>query len=331
MNGSIDLRTKVDFSNVKKKINLQAIARGCEPLMSCILPDDGWVFCGSDLESGEPTITAQYTQDPLVKYFAFEGEGKEPRYSDDGQTFMCNDPYLALAAVTPLGRPLVEKAMKEGIDGVPFGKFWISTQEPGKNCFLKKTRKIHKPFYLGLDYGLGWRTLRANAAKEGVKLTEAEARGIHEAFWDMTPRKKAFKTLCEDKVASQGYINNPFGFRGRPTPRNAFNFMIQSSVNPVVDILCQFWEAECEHDKRFTQPPRFFTLVHDEVIYQVRIEDVKCFKECLDKALDRLRALLKWNVPVRAGFAVARNLYLAKDGESREALDDLGVDTSYLD
>lgn len=315
-----------------KTVNIQAIARGYAPLMSCVVPDEGRVFVGSDLESAEPSISAQYSQDPLIRYFAFEGEGKKPRYNEDKTVFLCDDPYVALAAVTPMGRPIVEELIREGVEGMAFEDFWVSTSEPGKKCKLKTIRKLAKPWYLGLGYGMGPKTLMKNSAESGNIITLKQARQIHAAYWNMLPKVKAFAVLCEKRMGEKGYIANPFGFRGRPDAHKAFNFQIQSSVNPIIDLLCGFIEAECSKvQDLFVEPIKFFTLIHDEFVYQVRKEDVGLYHECFKKALVTLNKIMNWSVPLRAGFAIADNFYNAKDGLSKEGVQALGVNTDWME
>lgn len=295
--------------------NLQAIHRGFEPLTGNIKARPGHVFVGSDIESAEPSITAQFSGDPLVRYFAFEGEGKKPFYKDG--IFFCDDPYVSLAAMTPMGRDTIRKVYEEGVDGQDFGDFWINNAEPGKILF-KKVRKMHKPWYLGLGYGMGPKKLKEGSDEAGMPISFKDAKDIYMAYWNMIPYVRRFAEKCSNLVEKQGYINNVFGFHMRPDSHNGFNAIIQSSVNTVMDLFCEYIE-----DNGFADA--FRCLIHDEALFEVKIEDLPRFLEVKEQAQKYVQDFLQWDVPMRFGAAIGTTFYEAKEGLSDDKLRELGI------
>lgn len=296
-------------------LNIQALHRGYEPLAGCIVPEKDHVFIGSDIESAEPSVTAQLSGDPLVKYWAYEGEGKKPYYKNG--IFFCDDPYVSFAAMTPMGRDTIKEVYDKGYNGVSLQEFWVNNAEPGKILF-KKVRKMHKPWYLGMGYGMGATKLQAESEDAGAPITKEQAESIHEAYWSMIPYVKAFAERCADLRTKQGYINNPFGFHMRPEPHNSFNAVIQSSVNTIMDLYCEYIE-----DNGF--PDAFRVLIHDEAIFEVHKDRIKEFMEVRQKAQDYVNSVLQWDFPMRFGAVIGTNFYEAKEGLSDEVLRERGI------
>lgn len=304
-------------------LNLQAIARGHKPLVGSIVPRPGHVFVGMDIESAEPTIIAQLSGDPFVRYFTFEGIGKKPFYKDG--IFYCDDQYVSLAAMVPKFKDQIRKVFEEGVDGQDFGDFWINTPEAGKVIF-KNFRKPAKAWDLGIGYDLGAPGLRDDSESKGFPITLKEAITIRESYWKMRPYVYTFKKECERNYRKFGYISTPFGFRSRPTDDyKCMNGQIQASVNPIINTFALYLESLHEYHHAY-----FVACIHDEIIWECPIELVHKFYECKQKAQQKLNKMLDWDIPLRFGFVVGRSFYEAKEGISKEIQGSLGINTNYL-
>lgn len=299
------------------------MARRYAPLMETVVPKQGHVFVASDLVSAEPTIAAQYSKDPLMRYFAFEGTGKKPYYNENESVFFCDDVYISLAAVVPLWKPIIKQVIQNGVEGQNFQDFWVTNFEPGKKIKeFKSIRTLSKGLYLSMNYGMLPASIMKSANNMGANFTLKDAQTLYDSYWGMLPKVQQFANRCARKVKTDGFIVTPFGFHGKPLPKNAYNFMIQSSVNPIIDLLCTFTEENCDMEAIDYQ---FITIIHDEFVYECPIHQVNGFYHALQKAEKRLNATLNWEVPLRAGFTISENFYQIKEGMSLEKQHELGI------
>jgi len=304
-------------------LNLQAIARQYEPLVSSLVPRPGYVFVGNDIESAEPSIIAQYSNDPFMRYLAYEGIGKKPFYKDD--IFFCDDQYIALAAITPMFQTEIKRKFLEGVNGRTFGDFWVNTPEAGKLLF-KKQRKAAKAWDLGLGYGLSPKGLVKNSLEKGFPITLAQAKQIYNAYWRMRAYVQTFSEMTKKYYKKYKHVCTPFGFRSRPSKDyKCMNALIQGSVNPIIDMFTMYLEEEF-----YKHGAHFLVCIHDEVMWECPISKVKLFNMCKNNAQKKLNDFLQWDIPLRFGFVVGRNFFEAKDGISEQEQAKLGIDTSYL-
>ena len=304
-------------------LNLQAIARQYKPLVENLTPRPGYVFVGNDIESAEPSIIAQFTSDPFMRYLAFEGIGKKPFYKDG--IFFCDDQYISLAAITPMFKNKIKKKYLEGVNGQTFGDYWVNTPEAGKILF-KNERKPAKGWDLGLGYGLSPKGLVKNSLEKGYPITLAQAKEIYNAYWRMRAYVYTFSEEMKKSYKKYKYVMTPFGFRSRPSKAyKCMNAIIQGSVNPIIDMFTLYLEEEFERHNA-----HFLVCIHDEVMWECPIEKVGLFHQCKNEAQKKLNEFLQWDIPLRFGFVVGRNFYEAKEGISLKEQRKLGINTNYL-
>lgn len=280
-------------------LNIQGLARKEKGLMSCLIPKPGNVFVSIDLAAGEPTVIAHYSQDRLYKAFAFDLVGKQPYL--DGDLLMIDDPYLAYASISPLGKAAVQDALKDGLC-----ERWAAESEHFKQR-LKKVRALHKTVFLAKVYGQGARGTVNFAADQGIALDFQTSKILHHNFWyDLFPQVRMLGERLEVQFKRQGYLLNEFGYRMVPERENlALNYTIQSSVSGIIKLFDQFVLDEAPK-------ATWVTVIHDEQIWQIPEERVEDFRQCVQRATKRLNEFLAWSVEIRTGFAPGNNLYEAK-------------------
>ncbi len=285
-------------------LNVQALARRSPFLMRCLIPDDDYIFVSQDASAGEPSILTQYTGDPMYRYFCFDGVGKRPYY--DGDTLMIGDVYLAYASVCPLFKDEVRLIFNSWRhSNRTFAEQWTIDPEPCKDA-LKKVRKNAKWICLAFGYGLGPRGLYNKALEAGLKVTQRLCKDSHTAYWGLFSGIKAYCHQLEAHVESEGWFENPFGYRFAPTEsRKAFNGMVQSSVSGLFNWYSDLLAAE------FPQAI-YIVTVHDENIYSCPKHLVDDFKTAQLRVADSINSQLNWSIKMRFGFVTGQNLYEAK-------------------
>lgn len=287
-------------------VNIQALARRDEKLMSALLPESGYVFVSTDMSAGEPSIISQYTKDAKYKYFCFDGVGKRPYY--DGSLLMIDDIYLAYASVCPIFSADIRRITEEyTYNGLSFYEAWVQNPDLIKeDKRVKSIRKNSKWICLGFGYGLGGKSLYNKAIEAGLNVTPKQCKDAFLTYWDLFEGIRAYAKNLEQYVTEHKWFNNPFGYRFVPTePRKAFNGMVQSSVSSLFHwfgILMSHYCAEA----------LYIVTIHDEDIYMVPEHGVKHYHSALKQVTDHINKELKWDVDLRFGAKDGRNLFEAK-------------------
>ncbi len=284
-------------------VNVQALSRRDHGLMSRLLPDPGFVFVGSDMSAGEPTIITEFTKDQNYKYFCFDGVGKRPFY--DGNLMKIDDIYLAYASVCPMFAADMKTAFDTGWEGLSFADWWMKDPEYVKGK-LKKIRKNAKWILLGLGYGLGAKSLYPKALEAGLKVTMKDCKGAFDIYWWLFSDIKAYADRLEKHTKKVGWFENPFGYRFAPTEyRKCFNGMIQSSVSGLFH-----WYGILM--KEINPFALYVTTIHDENIYMCPEDKVEDFAKGLKRLTEHINSELKWSVDLRFGIVTGKNLYECK-------------------
>ena len=132
-----------------------------------------------------------------------------------------------------------------------------------------------------------------------------ECEEFFETYWHLFSKVRLFAVKCSKYVRKQGYIVNPFGFRVTPKPNNAFNALIQSTVNGVIQHSLKILQEEAPYYE-------FISPYHDELIGQIPEDMLEHFKQAHKNSQIRLNEMLEWTVPIRLGLATGKNMYEAK-------------------
>lgn len=286
-------------------LNVQGLARREESLMGAIKARPRHSFVSVDLSAGEPTIITHFSKDPNYFNATFGMVGKAPFY-DDNEVLQIDDIYLMGASVSPVGRDAIFDAFHSTFDGLSFADMWLKDPEFIKKE-LKSTRAFHKILILGLGYSMGPKKMCESAFQAGYVLSMKDAKAMFKAYWGtLFPKVKSLATRLESQYKQTGFLINPFGYRIVPDPSyKALNYFIQSSVNGIMAAL---------NIKFFALAPyaKFVTVIHDELIIEVPDDKLEDAREAMRLATESLNQDLGWQVNVRTGWAVGKDLYTAK-------------------
>lgn len=175
----------------------------------------------------------------------------------------------------------------------PNTRFHTSTGYVAHNC-------------LAFGYGLGPKGLYNKAIEAGLKVTPRLCKDSYAAYWSLFNGIKAYCRQLEAHVESEGWFENPFGYRFAPTEsRKAFNGMVQSSVSGLFNWYSDLLAAEFPS-------ARYLTTIHDENLYACPKDKVAEFKEAQNRVAKAINDQLQWSIEMRFGFVVGQNLYEAK-------------------
>jgi len=280
------------------KINIQALARKDKGLMSCLVSDPGMQTVSVDAVAGEPTITCHFSRDPMYKYACFDGVGKAPYFNPQG-VLMIDDIYLMTASVSPIGSEAILDAFHNARydEGRTFADQWLVDAEVVKKN-LKKLRFIHKILCLGLGYSLGPKQMVEHARVNGYKLSLADAKKFFKVYWALFAQVRTFGNYLEKRLAEDGHIINPFGYRLIPDPSyKALNYFIQSSLSGVMHALgAKFFGAAPDAHLK--------SVIHDEFVFDIPIGTEDFHRTLMNDSVKSLNSDLKWSINVRTGWAV---------------------------
>jgi hypothetical protein len=284
-----------------KSPNILALARRDE-IMSYLKPDPGYVLVSSDGCSCEPTVTAALSGDSLYTYAALTGIGQPLKYS--GDILMIPDIYTMTMSVSPAGKDFLRNHI-DSVGGIEkFSQMYLTDQEAAMKP-LKKMRTLFKVVVLASTYGAQPKRIYKILTEAGEDVTQDQCQAIWEAFWGLFAGVAALKKRCERLVKRQGYLVNPFGYRQTPNPRDAFNALIQSSVNPIITLYENYLMEQ--------NPDYIYVVrVHDEAIFQVPIDKVDGIKQAIFDAEERVNQDIQWPVRLRFGMAIGNNFLEAK-------------------
>ncbi len=276
------------------KVNLPALARRDLPFMKCWQARPGHVFISSDFSSLEPSITAHFSQDKYYKYATYDGIGKEP-YIDSRGVLMIDDVYLMTASVMPQFRASVLDFFSTPENRAR----WLVDAEGCKGTKeLKGPRKQAKPCCLGFNYGMGPKKFVAMSYDAGVNISLKDAKIMYKAYWDLYADLRNLTKKLENFMGKYKSIVNPFGYRLNTAPFKAYNAFIQSSASGVVDVFCLKFFSKMSDAK-------FVALIHDEVVYELPVDQVDMAREFTQECVASLNKDLGFTVPMRLGFVVA--------------------------
>jgi hypothetical protein len=285
-----------------KTPNLLALARR-DKLVSFIKPDPGYYFVSSDGQAMEPTVTSAFSGDELYTYAAFTGLSKPVHWRDD--ILMIPDIYMMVASQSPAGREPIREHIND-LGGIEkFSEAYFRDKDATLKP-LKALRTLHKVICLAASYGARPKKLHQVLTEGGHSVTFEQCEEIYNTYWRLFSKVNDLKVKWEKKVKRDGYMVTPFGYRGTPHPKDAYNFLIQSSVNPV---LTMYEKHLFEDNSEYI----YVVRVHDEVLFQVpeRVTEAE-LKQAIKRAEDKVNLDLKWDIPVRFGCATGKNMYDAK-------------------
>lgn len=286
-----------------EKLNPQASARQEKLLLSCVKPPESHIFISRDLAAGEPTVICHYSQDHNYHDAAFGMQGKLPYYA--GDLLKINDIYLTGMSFSPMHSGLMRELFHTKFGTISFSEQWLIDKEVILGQ-VKKQRKLSKIMVLGLGYSMGPKKMVKQAYDAGYTVTLPQAQEFFKNYWLWAADVKRFGDRMSKLFKQQGYLVNQFGFRLTPDKDyKALNYMIQSSVSGLMNVLIPQILTACPHEK-------FVGIIHDELISYGPKSLVDTSKSGTILAQKQLNETLKWRVPMQVGFVTGNNLYEAK-------------------
>jgi hypothetical protein len=267
-----------------------------------VVRQKGKVFVSGNC-AGEPTITTYYTKDK--HYSLLNGtEPFAPYWNAEG-VLVISDIYLCTLSMFPKGQEVLLEAWNRNWPQGSFVDQWAHDKEVVKD-YLGSPRTGFKAVALGLSYGMRPNKLRQTIRMFGWECTKEEAQKLYNNYWSFYSGLSKFIKAAGAKAKRQGYLVNEFGFRSSPEPNKAFNWFIQSSVNPIINI---FTLKVTE----LAPWAEYIVIIHDEVVFEIPEERTAEFKKICDESEAYLNSIINWKgVTMRTGFKAGKTLYDAK-------------------
>lgn len=273
-----------------------------------LIVEEGWVLFACDFKSLEPTILACLSNDPVLKYTTFEGEGKLP-FIKDGILFI-DDIYISAAYSAPFMRSEIE-------DKLDYDN-WVTNSDAEK-AKIKTIRSIAKTTVLSTNYGAGALKVQSRI-REDMKITVPlkNIQIFQEAYWATFSKAAQYKMCIEREAKEKGYLINIGGFSLTFYDRiggviqgchKALNRMIQSSAAVVMKLFL-FYLYKKIKNKQYIKAQ--VCNLHDAFFGKCRIEAIEEVKLIINEALIEVNNTLSLPLKFRLDFNYGKNFYEAK-------------------
>ena len=271
----------------------------------CFIADDGWEFVLWDICSLEPSVAAILTDDKMLRYCAYFGEGIKPFWKDG--VLNIDDTYLCYLSKT--------KRWGEEIMDQFNADEWMENPEAVKKKF-KKIRQAGKKIVLMTGYGSGIPKVCYSIFKElGINIPLSEGKDLINMLWAVFPDMWRF--ICRLKAAANVGVPIPT-WLGFPIATNqsmihcVYNYRCQTEAAHVMKhFIWQMWQR-----KQDWWIPAIANI-HDANCCLVQTERIPEFRFLLQDALKDLNDSLepftkgiKFRIEVHTG----KTLREAKEG-----------------
>lgn len=285
----------------ENRLNVQGLSRKEVALMGCIKASPGYVVISSDASAGEPSVTTHFTQDPMYRYATFDGIGKAPFYKNS--ILYIDDIYLMGCSVSPAHKSILQEAFNRPWPAGSFPDQWLADPDHVKST-LKSIRFPSKAAVLGFSYGMGAKKSQNTLYEQGFDISFQDCKQFHRNYWTLFSGLRAFSNQLARQVEVDGYLVNPFGYRGVPEPHKAFNFFIQSTVSGLMHVYLAKLAARAPYAE-------LLTIIHDELLLQIPEDKAVDIQLAIKDATDSLNQDLGWTVNLRFGCAMGKDWYEA--------------------
>lgn len=238
-------------------------------IRGCLRADEGYVLCGADLSGLEDRTKQHY----MYKF--------DPTYVNEMRTKGW-DPHLDIAVRANMMTVEEAKLFKE-LDK----KDSLTSEEVLIYAKLKNVRHKAKTTNYAATYGAGAKKIAVTAE---IPLVEGET--LHGTYWD---RNRAIKQIVEETVTqnirNQQWLYNPvskFWYSLR-YEKDKFSTLNQSTGSYIFDM----WVAYCRG-----LGLRIAYQSHDEILFNVKINDKEKVFDIIHEAIVKVNNLLKLNVEI---------------------------------
>jgi DNA polymerase I-like protein with 3'-5' exonuclease and polymerase domains len=273
-----------------------------------LIVEDGWIVFAVDFKSLEPTILACLSNDPVLKYTTYEGEGKLP-FIKDGILFI-DDIYISAAYSAPFMKSEIE-------DKLDYDN-WVINPDAEKSK-IKIIRGIAKTTVLSTNYGAGALKVQGKI-REDMKITVPlkNIQIFQTAYWATFNKAAQYKLSIENEAKERGYLINiggfPLIFYDRiggiiQGTHKALNRMIQSSAAVVMKLFLFFLYKKIKN-KSYVKAQ--ICDLHDAFFGKCKIEAIDEVKSIINEALMEVNNTLSLPLKFRLDFNYGTNFYEAK-------------------
>lgn len=270
------------------KFSLQQIPKD-ETILRAMIPEDGCAFYEADVASLEPTVQANFCDDPTLNELYLSGR-KHDIYLFFGKT-MHPDPEVRAM--------LQERYAPENFEEL-------------KKDEKVQRNKILKPQVLGCAYGLGHRKFQKQMAINGIALTEEQCREGIRGYWDAQPGLSAFRKDLMEERKKNGFLVNGFGLPHAKKGDELNSFSQATGHYCLLVWLFHIWAVREETGAADWFRPRISDL-HDEVIFHGPLEKKEEATYILTEALRRTNEQMG-GIPLKAEVEVAESFWDFKGG-----------------
>jgi len=240
-----------------------------EIIRGCLIADDGYELCGSDMASLEDRLKQHYI-------YPYDPDYVNEMNKED------YDPHLSLAL---LAGSISYEAMQAYMDGT--------------DKSIKPIRDIFKNGNYACQYGAGPPRLALTA-----DISLKEAKKVHEAYWK---KNWAIKKVAEDQrtrtVNGQMWLFNPINkfWYSLRFEKDIFSTLVQGSASYVFDLWVQTFRA-----KRSQLTAQFHDEVVIQVKVGFREKATKLLQDAIEEVNDILKLNRRLDVDVQFGENYSR-------------------------
>lgn len=284
-------------------LNIPAMARGDERLMKTLVAPDGHEFVGRDVKSLEPSVTAEFSRDPMYTYATQTGVGKKPYWDDRLNILMVDDIYQMYGSKTSF----MGQAYKSAWVNNDFFNLWMEDSDAVKESeLIKPHRKFSKVIVLGVERGMGARKLKDQAKEKAQKDISLQiARTAIKEFWEIFEGVKALKDKLSHIATVHGAFTTPLGFRVPCDDYKAYPFFTQAVGNDVIMLYREYYMELAP----WSHP---ITPIHDELVTWRPIDKREQDQAAHQEALNRVNETLKWDTPIRMTESYGKTFWSLK-------------------
>ena len=285
---------------------LNIVATGLdEDIGECFIADEGWSFVLVDFASLEPVVSAILTDDKMLRYCAYFGEGIRPFWKDG--LLNIDDTYLCYLSKT--------KRWGEQLRDEFNADDWLENPEAVKKKF-KKMRQASKKIVLMTGYGSGIDKVCSSIYKDlAISIPQQEGRELINLLWSVFPDMWRF--ICRLKAAANTGQSIPTWLRFPiATNKNVihciYNYRCQTEAAHVMkQFIWQMWQRK--HDWWIPS----IVNIHDASCFLVQTSKLPEFNFLLQDALKDLNESLApftKGIKFRLSVHTGKTLREAKEG-----------------
>jgi hypothetical protein len=287
------------------KLNLLAVNRRSKIVMETIVPDEGNVFLSCDIQSAEPMILLNYSDDKVL-YDILYTYKKKPAEWVNG-VFMSKNIYLTCCSRIPFVQDKLQEIETKYQEDIAS----IFNRDPDLvKDELGKVYDTLKALVLALLYGLSVNGVQRQLTERGYKADKKFSADFYHSFWNVLTDVQKLRDcqidLFEKAFRKKMPVCNPFG---TPLPtgksKDSMNRLIQSSVSSFIRMVC--FNLFTKYGSEVSS--RLVAIIHDELIIETAKEDIERVKVTLSVSVKEVNETVGLVYPLGLGCKIVENFY----------------------